>query len=78
MELGRFPSALRSRRGQFAELSLRAFLLCLVSLLLEKCPFLHREYLEIRFSVVYRRESDVDSLPVWREDLATWPEKLMS
>ena len=72
-----FPIALRSHCGQLAELSLRASLLCLASLLLVKYRQLRREYLEKLFLVAFRRESDVDSLLPWRAGLAIWPAKPM-
>ena len=73
-----FPIALRSHCGQLAELSLRASLLCLASLLLVKCPLLRREFLEKPFRVASRRELGVESFLRWRAGLAIWPAKPMS
>ena len=72
-----FPIALRSHCGQLAELSLRASLLCLASLLLVKCPLLRREFLEKPFRVASRRELGVESFLRWRAGLAIWPAKPM-
>ena len=73
-----FPIALRSRCGQLAELSLRASLLCLASLLLVKCLLLRREYLEKLFHVGSRRELHAELLQPLRAGLAIWPAKPMS
>ena len=77
MELAQFPIALRSRCGQMVELSLRACLLCLAFLPLEKYRLLRREYLEKLFRVASRRGSGVGSLLPWRADLVIWPTKPM-
>jgi hypothetical protein len=69
MDLARSRIALQSRCGHLAESFLRAFLVYLASLRLVKCQFLRREYWEKLFRVASLRESDVDSLLVWRADL---------
>ena len=74
MELAQFLIAFRSRRGQMAELSPRAFLLYLAFLLLVKCPMLRREYLEKLLHVPCRREC-VDSSLLWHADSAICPAK---
>ena len=72
-----FPIALRSRCDQMAELSLRASLLCLASLLLAKYPLLRRDYLEKPFHVVSHCGPRAElSLP-WRADLAICLAKLL-
>ena len=78
MELAQFPIALRSRCGQMVELSLRACLLCLAFLPLEKYRLLRREYLEKLFRVASRRESGVDLLLLWHADSAISLAKPMS
>jgi len=72
-ELAEFLVAFLSRRGQMAELFLRAFLLYLAFLRLVKCPLRRREYLV--FHVPCHRESGVDSSPLWRADSAICPAK---
>jgi hypothetical protein len=68
-ELARFPTAIRFRRGQVAELFPRVSLLYLAFLLSVKCrPSLRRAYLEKLFHVPCRRESRVDSLLLWHAD----------
>jgi hypothetical protein len=68
-ELAQFPTAIRFRRGQVAELSPRVPLLYLAFLLLVKCPpSFRRAYLEKVLHVPCRRESRVDWLLVWHAD----------
>ena len=86
MELVRFPTEIRFRRGQMAELSPRAsllylaflplvkFLLYPAFLLPVKCLLRRREYLV--FHVSCHLESDADSSLLWRADWAICPAKL--